>query len=100
MASVEGPCAGMHRFYGVQFDPSATCDSGGCLTLDECGECGGLVPGLHGLTVRNYDPGASCDDGSSLLNDALACVEGHVPKTPMPMAFATCAQSLTDIGLK
>ncbi len=47
------------------FDDEADVDDGSCLTLDECGDCGGM--GVAGCTVSfacNYNPEATCDDGS------------------------------------
>ena len=47
------------------FNADATIDDGSCLTLDECGDCGGM--GVAGCTVSfacNYNPEATCDNAS------------------------------------
>ncbi|MFM9005835.1 MAG: hypothetical protein ACKOSR_10090, partial [Flavobacteriales bacterium] len=53
------------------FNSSATCDDGSCLTLDACGDCGGSgVAGCIDATACNFNSSATCDDGSCLTLDA------------------------------
>ena len=48
------------------YDPNASCDDGGCLYLDACGDCGGNgVLGCIDNTACNFDPNATCDTGSA-----------------------------------
>ncbi len=57
--------AGCTDATACNFDATATIDDGSCLTLDECGNCGGTsTSGCTDEEACNYDPSASCDDGS------------------------------------
>ena len=71
-------CAGCTDATACNYDGTATIPNGSCLSLDECGECGGSgVIGCMDETSCNYNADATCDDGScaGAFDDCGVCDE-------------------------
>ena len=63
------------------YDVSASCDDGSCLTLDACGNCGGTqTAGCTDSNACNYDVSADCEDGSCEYTSCAGCTDPSAPE--------------------
>jgi PKD repeat protein len=72
------PDSGCMDSNACNYDSTASCSDGSCLTLDACGNCGGnATAGCMDSSACNYDSSASCSDGSCLTLDACGNCGGN-----------------------